>query len=1214
MKGLFAPPGLLAAYAYGVYEGDPDLVWGTHLRVFAGLGASFPLAPLAVWRFQSQVAEPPPFSVDVHDDYVDVTVLPFAAGRFHYVRLTLLDPDGRYWRVELRDSSNRLMAAREQPPWQFAAPVLHKLRLWGDVDVNAIWLTGIAVDTEAFLEETPFEPQEATLLGLPVNGRFRWYSGYHDIAGGIDRGVRAAPLRLTPPDRPDGPFALADPFDAVERVRLEAVVGAQGGPGGGLETLLARLVRDEPPPWEQRDAQAFVGADGKPHYVKAGRLAQLQMAAFDPGVARVCGFADLIEDQAALDHREFWDTLAVVGLLALEPRAFLPRNIDLTGLVNAPDPHAGRLLELLVAALAANAPDRDWATELDESSARARKQELLVAPFIAPVAPVRPWLPPTLAQPALRDHRWQPARDEQPSDRYRATFVFPGAPATTQCAQALRRDGTWQTRHALLDVAQLAPPQRAQPSILGQTGYGDAAAGLLSDYDLPAEAGDVTYRVHAADYFGRFSPPTDFTLAPPPRPLPPPPVLRYQIIPTAIADPLSPDPLSPGTLRLTVARGLPGDEPFSEREQQLLGTAIVVPRLQDLAAGSYPPATLTLAFDGAALPPIDVSAPGFITVDQPLPALLPQAQGVWQLTGIFTDTAGNETPPAVRPVVEIRATDRRPPPVYPSGVGLLWTSAPGPAPEVELTLTWQAAPNSRHNVYLTDRAGLGLTDDVIRALLTQEGLGAAWPQGDALPSRGLVAAAGCKRVRRAPGAVPKEVFRLLTDPPIAADAAGRVVLRTTLPRSLGPVQFLRVVPLGPDGAEPPFEECGIIPVAVPDSRRPPAPQLSGAIDPVGGVATLTVAADGFNMAALVADEPGLVTPGQDGVAPPRYRLRRAVGAVGAPLYARPLGEEGVLTLVDADVVPAVFSADVADDNGGGGLAPFVPYVYWAEVRLPDERPLPAGWLAEAGGVTAFYPAHALPHPRPFSLPSAPLTLMHVPAEPPPALPADGVTIVRRQPDGLGRVALTLTLVDPPRSHRKAVDKYRLAVWGQWGEEPLQRLGMVDGAWPVAEGGSVSVVMPPPTQGAPAGPLGLRLALVDPVGRYGLITPFVVEEPALPPPLLSAVTIRAVQVLNRVLLFADWKIVQPAPPASASDYTLTVSVQQAGGLPQTSSGTLDQVPELSPLAVLSLPVNRLARLAGEQQYVMRLSSIRPVRVVVTVTDALGQSVTGEGTLA
>ena len=58
MATLFAPPELFSAFSCLSDGSDPDLAKGTHLRVFAGLGASFPLAPFAVFKVASRASEP----------------------------------------------------------------------------------------------------------------------------------------------------------------------------------------------------------------------------------------------------------------------------------------------------------------------------------------------------------------------------------------------------------------------------------------------------------------------------------------------------------------------------------------------------------------------------------------------------------------------------------------------------------------------------------------------------------------------------------------------------------------------------------------------------------------------------------------------------------------------------------------------------------------------------------------------------------------------------------------------------------------------------------------------------------------------------------------------------------------------------------------------------------------------------------------------------
>jgi hypothetical protein len=128
--------------------------------------------------------------------------------------------------------------------------------------------------------------------------------------------------------------------------------------------------------------------------------------------------------------------------------------------------------------------------------------------------------------------------------------------------------------------------------------------------------------------------------------------------------------------------------------------------------------------------------------------------------------------------------------------------------------------------------------------------------------------------------------------------------------------------------------------------------------------------------ALERDEPGLFTEGQPGAAPPRFGMRRGVGAVQDPIYARSL-TKGDLVLNGEE---KVFVGEHTDDNAGAGLEPFVCYVYWAEVRLPRERRLPADLnpIEPPGGIAPVNLAGAADSPRPLSPPSAPRTLMHAP--------------------------------------------------------------------------------------------------------------------------------------------------------------------------------------------------------------------------------------------
>ena len=83
-------------------------------------------------------------------------------------------------------------------------------------------------------------------------------------------------------------------------------------------------------------------------------------------------------------------------------------------------------------------------------------------------------------------------------------------------------------------------------------------------------------------------------------------------------------------------------------------------------------------------------------------------------------------------------------------------------------------------------------------------------------------------------------------------------------------------------------------------------------------ATLRVVTDGFDRSALQRDEPGLFDPGVAGTEPPRFRIRRAVGPVADPVYARVL-REGPMQILNSAATPAVFEATFLDgDNRNNG--------------------------------------------------------------------------------------------------------------------------------------------------------------------------------------------------------------------------------------------------------------------------------------------------------
>jgi hypothetical protein len=262
---------------------------------------------------------------------------------------------------------------------------------------------------------------------------------------------------------------------------------------------------------------------------------------------------------------------------------------------------------------------------------------------------------------------------------------------------------------------------------------------------------------------------------------------------------------------------------------------------------------------------------------------------------------------------------------------------------------------------------------------------------------------------------------------------------------------------------------------------------------VTGIAKLDVISDGFDRLSLERDEPGLFTPDALGNEPPQFRIRRAVGAVADPIYARTIAN-GPLIRRETPPPGTVFAGTVKDENGGRGLEPFVRYVYWADVRLPPERRLPANInpIDPPGGINAVDPSNAANHTRPMSLPSAPRMLMRILPDPPaPPLP-EAVKASRTLPDPAGSIKVAIEISNPPRAHAKAIGPYRLAIWTKWPGKEFEAVANANGValeenWPDISNGVVSLAVKLPDKVDLTSPLTLRLAFVDPIGRLSSLT-------------------------------------------------------------------------------------------------------------------------------
>ncbi|MGM9480622.1 hypothetical protein ACS5PN_05445 [Roseateles sp. NT4] len=1029
MNSWLVHPRYFSAYAAaaGIVASDPDLPKGTHLRLFPSAALGFPLAPFLVWPVEAFSTDMPAMDWFARDGRPQPGLgLDAAGGVLIGRRQPEVPSDSRLAGVEARfqgtgelalldRSGGRVIAARSAVRWLVAAPQITGLRLRGRGRVTLQgWVISAGRAIEALLNQPPFAS-----LSLPVDGDQPWYAGGEGPAAALARAEQGAPRRWTRPDRPDGPFD-ALPASA-ERARVAAFQA-------DLDDDALRLVSDatRPPSLVQRPHlwPAEVSADGKRRpWQRATEWVQgsLLMKALDVGAGRYLGTAALLDD--LLVPADPFQAPGARGWLAAGLFAVGPAmRFEL------PDPDAMELR--LIERLMQLQPGLRRPAEL-----AVQRHGLTLRAFVATALAAPPPDLPAAPQVLLGDAGWQ-REDEGPSTRFRQQLRITTPPLATLVALGrLEADG-WRTRHDAVDLTTATPDadpaQRAAPRMLGNTEtLADGGYGIVPDSDIAADGAPWTYRVALADVFGRFGAAADIVVPTPPRPPVPQPVLRSHL---ELAEWAAGDaPAVAGSVRWTVA----------------------VPALHEMTAGSRPLARVVIDFDGALQDALAPQDGGLLHFDFGLPALLPMESRALTATANFEDDEGTPGPTVA---LTIAIHDPRSPPVPQTGIAIVWSSRPAPATDVEFRLRFTGVPGARYRAYLADARGLDI----------------ALMDGERPRTRAEVAVDGAQQGLAGLGL--RDRFRLLTDTPLQPGGDGRVLFDTRLPRALETVQFLRFVPLSSQGNEAAFESCPLLPVAVPSDRRPPAPRVQTRVDPVSGVATVTVTALGLDLVALRAAEPGLFNePPADDAQPPEYRLRRASGGVPDALYAREIGR-GVLQR-DGDQ----FSAAVDDSPTPEGLSAYVRYHYWAEVRMPPERRLPPGVdeiALPAGAIEPLQPAQRQNAPGAFSSASAPAMALFLPAAVP-LLPDGSVTATVGAGAAAGSWRLTLAIRGGPVAHPRAVGGFTVQL----------HLKLDDGNWtpeadPVAlESGALDLVIERAEPAVPPVPvLQLALVLVDPVGR------------------------------------------------------------------------------------------------------------------------------------
>ena len=1045
--GFFAPADLFSAVALAA-RGDADLPDGVHLRLLPAPVLGFPVTPFGIWRVTPYVIEPqlvwrdrsgkvlPQPALDAAGGVLIADIAaPSTDGSICDVAVELVAEAGFTGSLTLLDRvGNRVFASRSQAPFIVGGPRVERVRVEGRGIIRGlrVWRVDMQRVLEPLLGQAPL-----ALFSLPIEGSRPWYANGLGPAASLDRVKSGAAKRLQQPDRPDGPFDALTPQDDVLRVSAHAANLA-----GQCERMVGNagvLPRNQ-----RLGGNAPATATTRQQIVDFGISDALLLQAQDPGIGRYLGLVGSLHEQTDGSQPLAYVTMGMFVYWAL---------------AQAPD---GRTLSTVLGYEASLSPfeqsfvDRMGATEIlkrvSQHNAGGSIQSRLLNWFnryemrglLAVAGAVPPADPPRLGAPVMGASQWL-ASLTGPSDRFRQEFLFPAPPLGTLIGLARLEQGVWQSRHTMLALpAPASPRDRALPILLGRTqskppllGFIKLLSsymrrGLISDTPIPAGPAPATYRASLADLFGRFGELAQFDVAAPVRPRPPAPAPQTQLVldgPDGVGGP----PASPGHIDVTVS----------------------APSVTLLAAGSLDIASLELTFDGAAvaaspITPIPAGAMQSVTARIDLPALSIGESRHGTLTATFIDTAGARSETVTR---DLAYGDRRRPFVVPTGLGLIWTSRPGPAPEVELKLAWDGAAGTRYRVYIADEKGLGV-------------VGA---------SRAEVAVTGGHRDRA--GALGGRArFRLLTEPPLDV-SGGRVVLNERLPRALTTVQFLRVVPLTTQGREAEFDSCGVVAVAVPTDRGPPQPRVHVSVDEATSVATMSVEAVGLDLTELQAAEPGLFTLPPDASAhAPEFRLRRASGAVSDPVYAR-IVAAGPLTLM-RDGGTISFVAQVTDPEP---LKPFVRYSYWAEVRMPPERRLALGIVEvpPAGGVGPVIPSQIAEMARPYSSLSAPATVLNLPALPVPTLKGAVASITALA----GTSAARLDAPATPSASTKAIGTYTLRIWEQWGNGTIVLAGP-----DVALNGSALVWTG--TAGPDADrphPLVLRYVVIDPAGREGALT-------------------------------------------------------------------------------------------------------------------------------
>lgn len=1033
MNAIPAPASLFRASALSTYDAAtgnhvPWLTEGFHLRVKLNPWIGFPLHPFGAWRIpyggephqhpheggQLQIlwtgangkALTVPFDLRDGGGSVTGTVLGTDTANPWIWMDFDIDYGGEGLRLDLLDvhspgnGTDRILATRRQRPFRFGHTQITRFRVSGEGavrGVRAIRFSDLAV--EEFLNKEP-----DFVFGLPQPSG-DWYSADPNTdprAEALERVKIAAPRRLSPPDNPAG--NLPDGTD----------------PGAEADRIADSVAPDLVDPWladgfgrpEVAPVHAVrTGTDttgtGAAVVTKAPVTPSLFTMAVDPQIARYLGLATTVPYGESAEDNEV-DTWVIASRWAVQRNRTVLRHEGLNGGsvtldeflrgASAPSAITSRLNEKFPDAerLMAEVVNR----ETEDGHGEWSIATLFAVAVSAGDAP--PDAPDPFVLSAGAPGAWNAHQD-------------PRAPGPESWRQEVSL-GTAPSR-GMVGFARMSPgaPEPVQrPYPLPETGllsrvlplvpnWASNNRRLVTDRAVPPHPDGASWQVWQADEFGQWSQGATLKRPLPPRPVPPPPQVEATYTPEA--DDGSSGLRIPGRLRLRY----------------------VVPAYLNGAPGSLPITELRISVDGVPLPARAV-APGETVVTEAEPgAFRVGEQRRVPVVSVYVDADSVESPAET---AACQVFDARAPRVVPTSPVVIWTGEPDATGQAELALRWPPREGAaRYRVYLgdarrlADAAGVALPDSHVRSRQ-------AGP---------IHAAAG--------SFADKQLFTFLGEVSEPA-GGGHVQFRTRIPGALRSVQFVRIVPLTEGGAEAAFAACGLVPVAVPGTDRPPTPALDAVTGPAAGL-TLTVRALGLR-AHLLAASPGRAA---------EYRIRRTLSSTKERTYA-PVWRSGALAEADGSST-ASLTVPAAE------LVPFVRITWLAEVRYPAEPPIPPGVspLPVAGGVEPVWSAVGDSAESAWSDPSLAAESLLIPPDGP------EVPDVARTQAADGSTMLTVTGL--PVAHRAAVAPYRLEIYRGLPGIPAE----------LASSQTISAAEVTWTETSPV-PAGVHydVLVVDPIGR------------------------------------------------------------------------------------------------------------------------------------